>query len=331
MGFYIGNVYIGDKDRDECPLILGPMAGVCDMPYRILCAENGADLVYTEMVSAKGILYNNKNTKDLLRISPDERPVALQFFGSDPLILADMAKKVEHLDFDILDINMGCPVPKIVNNGEGSALMKNPKLIGEIVKSVSNAISKPVTVKIRKSFDNENINAVEVAKIAEANGAAAIAVHPRSRAEYYFGHSDWSVIGDVVSAVDIPVIASGDVKNYEDAKAVREQTGCAGIMIARAARGNPWIFGDIKAALRGENVPIRGTLEVRNMILRHAQMMIDFKGEDMAMREMRKHVAWYTMGYPSSSKLRGRINEIEVYENLENLLNQYKNVHSCRR
>lgn len=323
MGFYIGNVYIGDKERDECPLILGPMAGVCDMPYRMLCAENGADLVYTEMVSAKGILYNNKNTKDLLRISPDERPVALQFFGSDPLILADMAKKVEHLDFDILDINMGCPVPKIVNNGEGSALMKNPKLIGEIVKSVSNAISKPVTVKIRKSFDNENINAVEVAKIAEANGAAAIAVHPRSRAEYYFGHSDWSVIGDVVSAVDIPVIASGDVKNYEDAKAVREQTGCAGIMIARAARGNPWIFGDIKAALRGENVPIRGTLEVRNMILRHAQMMIDFKGEFTAMREMRKHVAWYTTGFKNSAKLRLKVNEVESFEQLKGLLDEY--------
>lgn len=323
MGFYIGNVYIGDKDRDECPLILGPMAGVCDMPYRILCAENGADLVYTEMVSAKGILYNNKNTKDLLRISPDERPVALQFFGSDPLILADMAKKVEHLDFDILDINMGCPVPKIVNNGEGSALMKNTKLIGEIVKSVSNAISKPVTVKIRKSFDNENINAVEVAKIAEANGAAAIAVHPRSRAEYYFGHSDWSVIGDVVSAVDIPVIASGDIKNYEDAKAVREQTGCAGIMIARAARGNPWIFGDIKAALRGENVPIRGTLEVRNMILRHTQMMIDFKGEFTAMREMRKHVAWYTTGFKNSAKLRLKVNEVESFEQLKGLLDEY--------
>lgn len=323
MGFYIGNVYIGDKERDECPLILGPMAGVCDMPYRILCAENGADLVYTEMVSAKGILYNNKNTKDLLRISPDERPVALQFFGSDPLILADMAKKVEHLDFDILDINMGCPVPKIVNNGEGSALMKNPKLIGEIVKSVSNAISKPVTVKIRKSFDNENINAVEVAKIAEANGAAAIAVHPRSRAEYYFGHSDWSVIGDVVSAVDIPVIASGDVKNYEDAKAVREQTGCAGIMIARAARGNPWIFGDIKAALRGENAPIRSGLEVRNMILRHAQMMIDFKGEFTAMREMRKHVAWYTTGFKNSAKLRLKVNEVESFEQLKELLDEY--------
>lgn len=323
MGFYIGNVYIGDKERDECPLILGPMAGVCDMPYRILCAENGADLVYTEMVSAKGILYNNKNTKDLLRISPDERPVALQFFGSDPLILADMAKKVEHLDFDILDINMGCPVPKIVNNGEGSALMKNPKLIGEIVKSVSNAISKPVTVKIRKSFDNENINAVEVAKIAEANGATAIAVHPRSRAEYYFGHSDWSVIGDVVSAVDIPVIASGDVKNFEDAKAVREQTGCAGIMIARAARGNPWIFGDIKAALRGENAPIRSGLEVRNMILRHAQMMIDFKGEFTAMREMRKHVAWYTTGFKNSAKLRLKVNEVEGFEQLKELLDEY--------
>ena len=323
MGFYIGNVYIGDKDKDECPLILGPMASVCDMPYRILCAENGADLVYTEMVSAKGILYNNKNTKDLLRISPDERPVALQFFGSDPLILADMAKKVEHLDFDILDINMGCPVPKIVNNGEGSALMKNPKLIGEIVKSVSNAISKPVTVKIRKSFDNENINAVEVAKIAEANGAAAIAVHPRSRAEYYFGHSDWSVIGDVVSAVDIPVIASGDVKNYKDAIAVKEQTNCAGIMIARAARGNPWIFGDIKAALRGENAPIRSGLEVRNMILRHAQMMIDFKGEFTAMREMRKHVAWYTTGFKNSAKLRLKVNEVESFEKLKELLDEY--------
>lgn len=322
MGFNIGNIYIGSEDND-CPMILGPMAGVCDMPYRILCAENGADLVYTEMVSAKGILYNNKNTKDLLRISPDERPVALQLFGSDPVILGDMAKRIEHLDFDILDINMGCPVPKIVNNGEGSALMKNPKLIGEIVKAVSDATTKPVTVKIRKGFDNENINAVEVAKIAEANGAKAIAVHPRSREEYYLGHSDWSVIGDVVNAVSIPVIASGDVKDYMDAKAVKEQTNCAGIMIARAARGNPWIFGDIKAALRGENVPVHSILEVRDMILRHAQMMIDFKGEFTAMREMRKHVAWYTTGFKKSAKLRLKVNEVESFEQLKSLMAEY--------
>ncbi len=325
MGFYIGNVYIGNKENNEdTPLILGPMAGVCDMPYRILCAENGADLVYTEMVSAKGILYNNKNTKDLLRISPKEHPVSLQLFGSEPDILADMAKKIEPLDYDILDINMGCPVPKIVNNNEGSALMKNPQLIGRIVKAVSTATVKPVTVKIRKSFDNENVNAPEVARIAQENGAAAIAVHPRSRAEYYFGHSDWSVIKDVVEAVDIPVISSGDVKDYKDAIALKEQTGCAGIMIARAARGNPWIFSDIKKAMAGEIVEKRSFDEVREMILTHAKMMVEFKGEFTAIREMRKHVAWYTAGFKNSAKLRLKMNEVESYEELEELLFEMK-------
>ncbi|MGB4660729.1 MAG: tRNA dihydrouridine synthase DusB, partial [Mobilitalea sp.] len=240
MSFHIGNVNINGN------LFLGPMAGVTDLPFRLLCKEKGADLVYTEMVSAKGVQYNNKNTESLIQIAEEERPAALQLFGSDPDILSESAKKLEHYNFDILDINMGCPVPKVVNNGEGSALMKNPKLIGEIVRKVVLDYSKPVTIKIRKGFHEDNINAVEIAKIAEANGAAAVAVHARTREQYYSGKADWDVIQMVKKAVKIPVIGSGDVFTPEDAKRMLEQTECDAIMIARGARGNPWLFEQIK-------------------------------------------------------------------------------------
>ena len=319
MSVQVGNVMIKGN------LILAPMAGVTDLPFRLLCKEMGADLIYTEMVSAKGIRYENKNTESLLQIAEEERPAALQLFGSDPDILADMAKRIEDRNFDLLDINMGCPVPKVVNNGEGSALMKDPELIGRIVRRVSDAIHKPVTVKIRKGFCEDNINAVEVAKIAEENGAAAIAVHARTREQFYSGIADWDIIRQVKEAVSVPVIGSGDVQTPEDAKRMLEQTDCDAIMIARGARGNPWLFAQIKEYLTsGVLLPKPEFDEVEAMMLRHARLAMEYKGEATGMREMRKHVAWYTSGYPGSSKLRNRVNCIEVYSDLVQLLKDYR-------
>ncbi len=319
MSFKIGNVEIKGK------LILGPMAGVTDLPFRLLCKEKGADLVCTEMISAKGILYQNKNTESLLQIAEEERPAALQLFGSDPDILADMAKRIEDRNFDILDINMGCPVPKVVNSGEGSALMKDPELIGKIVRRVSEAIRKPVTVKIRKGFCEDSMNAVEVAKIAEENGAAAIAVHARTREQFYSGKADWEIIRKVKESVAVPVIGSGDVQTPEDARRMLELTGCDGVMIARAARGNPWLFEQIKEYLAtGIQLPKPEFDEVQDMMLRHAKLAIECKGEFTGMREMRKHVAWYTTGYPGSSKLRNQVNAIESYLDLVQLLKDYR-------
>lgn len=314
-GFNIGDVYIPGN------LILGPMAGVTDLPFRLLCKEQGADLLYTEMISAKGIYYNNKNTEKLWEMDEREHPIALQLFGSDPKLMGEMAKKIENRPFDILDINMGCPVPKVVNNGEGSALMKNPKLAGEIIKAISTSISKPVTVKFRKGFSPEEINAVEFAKIAEDSGAAAIAVHGRTREQYYSGQADWEIIRQVKEAVDIPVIASGDIFTPEDAVRCQKETGCEGLMIARGARGNPWIFSRIKAHMAGENQGAGKPefAQVVDMILRHGKMQIDFKGELMGMREMRKHVAWYTTGYKYSATIRREVNKVETYEQLEAL------------
>ncbi len=319
MSFCIGNVEIKGN------LILGPMAGVTDLPFRLLCKEKGADLVYTEMVSAKGVQYNNKNTENLLLIDEKERPAALQLFGADPVILSETAKRLEERNFDVLDINMGCPVPKVVNNGEGSALMKNPKLIGDIVKMVSGAIKKPVTVKIRKGFTPDAVNAVEVAKIAEGCGAAAVAVHGRTREQYYSGKADWEIIGAVKQAVTIPVIGSGDVYTPEDAKQMIVQTGCDGIMMARGTRGNPWIFEQIKAYLNSGVLIQKPTLpQVKEMILRHAALSIDYKGEFIGIREMRKHVAWYTTGFAGAARLRNRVNEIESLEDLSKLLEEYE-------
>ena len=302
-------------------LILAPMAGVTDLPFRLLCKEQGAGLLCMEMVSAKAIMYKNRNTIDLLKIDERELPVSLQLFGSDPDIISSIAHEIEERPFDILDINMGCPVPKIVNNGEGSALMKNPKLAGEIIEKTAKAIKKPVTVKIRKGFDEDHVNAVEMAKIAEASGAAAIAVHGRTREQFYSGKADWDIIRQVKEAVSIPVIGNGDLLTAEDVIAMQEQTGCDGFMIGRGAQGNPWIFRQVLHYFEtGEHLAKPSFEEVAEMMLRHARMMLEFKGEYTGIREIRKHGAWYTAGYKNSAKLRVMINEVETYNELEELL-----------
>ncbi len=307
----VGNVVL------ENNVILAPMAGVTDLPFRLLCRKAGAGMVCTEMVSAKAIYYNNKNTEGLLEIHPEEGPVSLQLFGSDPQIIADMAKRIEERPFSVLDFNMGCPVPKVVNNGEGSALMKNPALVREILSALVKAVKKPVTVKIRKGFDEGHCNGVEIAKIAEDCGVAAIAVHGRTREQYYSGHADWDIIRQVKAAVRIPVIGNGDVDSPRAAKEMLQQTGCDGVMIGRAAQGNPWIFRDTVSFLENGTVPEPPDSRMKKqMVLEHAELQIRLKGEYTAVREMRRHLAWYTAGMPHSARFRQMINSVESYRQL---------------
>lgn len=314
----IGNVELKNN------LILAPMAGVTDLPFRLLCKQQGAGLLCMEMVSAKAIYYNNKNTEALMEIHEEERPVSLQLFGSDPYIMSEIAKRIEERPFSILDINMGCPVPKVVNNQEGSALMKEPKLVKEIVTQTVKAIKKPVTVKIRKGFDENNINAVEIAKIIEDSGAAAIAVHGRTREQYYSGKADWDIIRQVKENVSIPVIGNGDVVDPQSALKLKQETGCDGIMIGRGVRGNPWLFSQINEYLqRGVLVEQPTIQQIKEMIIEHAKLQVKYKGEYIGIREMRKHTAWYTAGCPHSARLRSKVNEIENLDSLVSLLDEY--------
>lgn len=307
----------------ENNLVLAPMAGVTDLPFRTLCKEQGAGLICMEMVSAKALQYNNKNTYQLLEIEEKERPVSLQLFGSDPDCISEMAKRIEERPFDILDINMGCPVPKVVNNGEGSALLKTPDLIEEIVRKVSSAIKKPVTVKVRIGFENEPIDIVEIAKRIEDAGAAALAVHGRTRQQYYSGTADWDTIRRVKEAITIPVVGNGDVDSPLKAEALIKQTGCDAVMIGRAVRGNPWLFRELNHYFQtGELLGRPSAEEICEMVLRHARKQIELKGEFVGIREMRKHVAWYTAGMRHSAGLRRESNTIESYEALEQLLSR---------
>lgn len=317
MKLRIGNTVL------ENNVILAPMAGVTDLPFRVLCREQGAGCVVTEMVSAKAVLYNNKNTRELLQIDPAERPAAVQLFGSEPDIMAEIAARLEEGPYDYIDVNMGCPVPKIVNNGEGSALMKNPERAKEVLTAMVRAVKKPVTVKFRKGFNDLSVNAVEFAKMAESCGVAAVAVHGRTREQYYSGKADWDIIRQVKEAVRLPVIGNGDIFTPEDAGRMLKETGCDGIMVARGAKGNPWLFGRINHYLdTGEVLPGPSMAEIKAMILRHGRMLVQFKGEGVAMREMRGHMAWYTKGMPHSATLRNEINQVETLEGFVELLDR---------
>jgi len=305
----------------ENPFFLAPLAGITDAPTRLLAKSMGAALVYTEMVSGKGLMYNNQNTESMLRIDPDEKPVAIQIFGADPEVIAFTARELSTRENAILDINMGCPVPKVVRNGEGAALMKNPELVFQVVKAAVDNAGKPVTIKIRSGWNEHSINATEVARAAEAAGAAAVAVHGRTREQFYTGKADWAVIADVVKSVDIPVIGNGDLFTAEDALAMMNQTHCDYVMFARGAQGNPWIFREAVALFEGRPKPAPpSSSEKITMLLHHLDLAIAEKGERIAVMEMRKHVGWYLKGEHGAAAVKRIANQISAAAELRSLL-----------
>lgn len=308
----IGNVKL------ENPFIAAPLAGVTDGPTRLLARRQGASLVYSEMISGKGLMYGSKNTEKLLKIYEDEKPVAYQIFGSEVDVMEFTAKELKKRDNAILDINLGCPVPKIVKNGEGSALLKNPQRIFELIEALVKNAGKPVTAKIRIGWDSNSINAIEVAKAIEAGGAAAVAVHGRTREQYYTGHADWDAISQVKKSVNIPVIGNGDIFEGEDAIRMMDETGCDFVMIARGALGNPWIYRDAVALWEGKEKPLPPTIkEKTDMMIEHLDMLVEEKGEYAGVREMRKHVGWYLKGVKGAAEVRREINQIDTVELLK--------------